>query len=143
MAEALGLASSVIAVIDLSAKVASWCSEYYANVKNAPDDIERLQGETQRLRETLERVQSLCDGPNVAKLQASQNLRDGVKECRVQLALLKTKLEPRRTQTLMRRFGVRALTWPFKRGEVDDIIKKLGNCKDIILLSLQVDQMYV
>lgn len=41
MAEALWLAASVIAVIDLSAKVASRCSEY--NVKNAPDDIERLQ----------------------------------------------------------------------------------------------------
>jgi hypothetical protein len=42
MADALGLASSVITVIDLSAKVASWCSIYYANVKNARDDIKRL-----------------------------------------------------------------------------------------------------
>ncbi|KAF7502268.1 hypothetical protein GJ744_006279 [Endocarpon pusillum] len=37
MAEAFGLAASVITVIDLSAKVASRCSEYYANVKNARD----------------------------------------------------------------------------------------------------------
>ena len=43
MAE-LGLASSIITVIDLSAKVASWCSEYYANVKDARDDFERLHG---------------------------------------------------------------------------------------------------
>jgi hypothetical protein len=42
MAEALGLAASVIAVIDLLAKVASRCSEYYANVKNVRDEIERL-----------------------------------------------------------------------------------------------------
>ena len=57
MAEALGLAASVIAVIDLSAKVAAQCSEYYANVKNARDDIGRLQRETQQLKATLEQVQ--------------------------------------------------------------------------------------
>lgn len=64
MAEALGLAASVIAVIELSAKVASRYSEYYANVKNAPDDIERLQKEAQGIKATLEMVQSLCDSPN-------------------------------------------------------------------------------
>ncbi|KFZ17305.1 hypothetical protein V501_01797, partial [Pseudogymnoascus sp. VKM F-4519 (FW-2642)] len=95
MAEVLGLASSVITVIDLSAKVASWCSEYYANVKNAPDDIERLQRETQGLKATLERVQSLCDGPNGVKLQESQSLSGAVKDCKKQLDQLETKLEPR------------------------------------------------
>jgi hypothetical protein len=45
MAEALGLATNVIAVIDLSARVASRCSEYYAKVKDARNDIERLQRE--------------------------------------------------------------------------------------------------
>jgi hypothetical protein len=42
IAEALGITASVITVIDLSAKVASRCSEYYANIKNARDDIESL-----------------------------------------------------------------------------------------------------
>jgi hypothetical protein len=72
MAEALGLAVSVIAVIDLSTKVTSRCSEYYANVRNARDDIERLQGEAQRMKETLEQAQLLCNSPNYAKLQTSQ-----------------------------------------------------------------------
>lgn len=35
MAEVVALALSVITVIDLSAKVASQCSKYYDNVKNA------------------------------------------------------------------------------------------------------------
>ncbi|OBT60675.1 hypothetical protein VE03_09889, partial [Pseudogymnoascus sp. 23342-1-I1] len=139
MAE-LGLASSVITVIDLSAKVASWCSEYYANVKNARDDIERLQREAQGLKATLERVQSLCDGPNGVKLQVSQSLREAVKDCKKQLDQLETKLEPRTTNKLMSRYGMRALRWPLKSKEVDGIIKKLGNCKDNISFSLQVDQ---
>ena len=143
MAEALGLATSVIAVIDLSAKVASWCSEYYANVKNARDDIERLQREAQGLKATLERVHSLCDGPNGVGLQNSQSLREGVEDCQKQLAQLEAKLEPRTKNKLMIRYGIRALKWPLKSNEVGTIMEKLGNCKDNISFSLQVDQEYV
>ena len=143
MAEALGLAASVIAIIDLSAKIASQCCEYYANVENARDDIERLQREAEGLKATLEQVQSLCDSPNGAKLQSSQNLSDGVKDCKKQLAQLETKLEPRTRHKVMSRFGMRALKWPLKSSEVEEIMTKLGNCKDNISFSLQVDQAYV
>jgi hypothetical protein len=143
MAEALGLAASVIAVIDLSAKVALRCSEYYANVKNARDDIERLQREAQGLEAILRRVHSLCDGPNNVRLQDSQSLREGVKDCQKQLAQLEKKLQLRTTEKLMSRYGKRALKWPLKSKEVDGIIKTLRNCKDNISFSLQVDQEYV
>jgi uncharacterized protein YoxC len=143
MAEALALASSVITVIDLSAKVASRCSEYYANVKNARDDIERLQREAQGLKATLDRVQSMCDSPNGVKLHESQSLHEAVKDCKKQLDQLETKLEPRTTKKLMSRYGMRTLRWPLKSKEVDGIMKKLGNCKDSISFSLQVDQEYV
>ena len=143
MAEAIGLAASVIAVIDLSAKVASRCSEYYANVKNARDDIERLQKEAQRLEATLGRVHSLCDGPNGVRLQDSQSLCEGVKDCQKQLVQLEKKLQPRTTDKLMSRYGKRALKWPLESKEVDGIMKTLGNCRDNISFSLQVDQEYV
>jgi hypothetical protein len=142
MAE-IGLVASVIAVIDLSAKVASWCSEYYANVKNAKDDMKRLQEETQRLKEILKHVQSLCDSPKGAKLQASQDLRDGVKDCETYLVQLGTRLAPRTRQKVMSRYGIRALRWPFRSNEVDGIIEKLGKCRDNISFNLQVDQAYV
>ncbi|KAH8782169.1 hypothetical protein BGZ57DRAFT_886496 [Hyaloscypha finlandica] len=140
MAEALGITTSVIAVIDLSAKVASRCSEYYANIKNARDDIERLQREAQGLKATLERVHSLCDGPNGVRLHDSQSLREGVEDCQKQLAQLQAKLKPRTTNKLMSRYGIRALRWPLKSNEVDRIMEKLGNCKNNISFSLQVDQ---
>jgi len=143
MAEALGVAASVIAVIDLSAYVASWCSEYYANVENASHDIERFRRETQRLKETLEQVQSLCDGPNSAKLHASQTLRDRVEDCGIQLAQLATKLKPQTAQIVMHRFGIGALIWSFRSHEVDTIMKKLGNCRYNISFSFQDDQAYV
>ncbi|KAM3087809.1 hypothetical protein ACMFMG_001879 [Clarireedia jacksonii] len=148
MAEALGIASSVlaaidlsvIAAIDLSVKVVSRCSEYYTNVEDARDGIGRLQTEAQGLKEILERVRLLCDGPNAMRLQDPQGLREGVEDCQKLLAQLEAKLEPRTTKKLMSRFGIRALKWPFKSNEVDSIIEKLGNCKDNISFSLQVDQ---
>jgi NACHT domain len=143
MAEALGLVASAITVIDLSAKVASQCSDYYTNVKNAQDDIQRLQREAQGLKPVLERVLRLCDGPNGVKLQESQSLREEVKECKKQLAQLETKLEPRTRTKLMSRYGVRALRWPLKRKEVDGIMKNLKSCRDNISFRLQVDQGYV
>ncbi|KAK6592342.1 vegetative incompatibility protein HET-E-1 [Botrytis cinerea] len=143
MAEALGLVSSVIAVIDLSVKVASRCSEYYTNVKNARDDIGRLQSEAQGLKVILDRVRSICDGTNGVRLQDPQGLRKGVENCQKQLAQLEATLEPRRINKLMSRCGIRALKWPFKSKEVDSLIKKLEICKSNISFSLQVDQEYV
>lgn len=143
MAEALGLGASVIAVIDLSVKVAARCSEYYTNVKNAREDIERVQKETKRSKEIAQQIQSLCDGPNGPKLLSSQSLRDGVNECEKQLARIEAKLEPGTRNKLMRHYGGRALRWPFKSKEVDAILRQLGQCQGNISSSLQVDQMYV
>jgi polyhydroxyalkanoate synthesis regulator phasin len=143
MAEALGLTASVIAVIDLSAKVASRCSKYYADVKNTREDIERLQREAQGLEATLIRVQSLCDAPNGMQLHESQSLCEGVEDCKKQLAQLENKLEPRTRNKFISRCGIRALRWPLEKSQVDGIIDKLRNCRDNISFSLQVDQEYV
>ncbi|KAF7894700.1 uncharacterized protein EAF01_010150 [Botrytis porri] len=132
--------SSVIAVIDLSVKVASRCSEYYTNVKNARDDIGRLQRKAQGLKAILERVCSICEGLNGVRLQDPQGLRKGVEDCQKQLAQLEAKLELRGTDKLMSRFGKRALKWPFNSKEVDNLIKKLENCKANMSFNLQVDQ---
>jgi chromosome segregation ATPase len=142
MAE-IGLAASIIAVIDLSAKVVSRCSEYYANVKNARDDIERLYTENQRLKETLEQVKKLCDSLNGTKLQASQDLHNGVKDCQTQLAELETRLKPQTGRRVLCHIGISALKWHFKSEEVDGMIEKLGRCRNNISSSLQADQEYV
>ena len=80
MTETLELVANVITVIDLSVKIVSRCSEYYVNVKNVRDDIERLRRGAQGLKAVLERIQILYDGPNDTKFQKSQSLRKRVKD---------------------------------------------------------------
>jgi hypothetical protein len=40
----------------------------------------------------------------------------------------------------MRRYGIRALKWPFKSKEVDQLLASLDRHERTILLGLQVDQ---
>ena len=91
--DGLSAAASVIAVIQISGSVASLCSQYFKAVKNAKTDIERLQGELNSLKTTLEGAQQILQSPNGARLQTSQLLHDGLRGCSLQLEELKTRLE--------------------------------------------------
>ncbi|KAK4139044.1 uncharacterized protein C8A04DRAFT_33504, partial [Dichotomopilus funicola] len=141
--EAVGSAASIIAVIDLSAKVVSLCSQYYSAVKNAPSDIERLQGEVVRLNTTLQGAQRLLESPDGKRLQTSQGLRNGLIDCSSQLSSLQLRLEkklnPGSARKAISRIGFRALKWPFESKEIDSIIKNLERHRDILSVDLAVD----
>ncbi|KAK4148501.1 vegetative incompatibility protein HET-E-1 [Chaetomidium leptoderma] len=141
--EAVGSAASIIAVIELSAKVASLCFQYSSAVKNARSDVERLQGELERLTTTLQGAQRLLESPNGKRLQTSQGLRNGLIDCSSQLSELQSRLEkklnPGSARKAMSRIGFRALKWPFESKEIDDIIKNLERYRDTLSVSLAVD----
>jgi hypothetical protein len=138
--EGLGAAANVIAVVDLCAKVASFCYQYSLAVKHAKNDITRLQGELKSLRDVLGEVQQLLDGPDSAKLSASQKLLEALKDGFSQLKTLDERLNPGKARKAMSRLGVRALKWPFESKEVDKVINGLEKCKQTVSLALQVDQ---
>ncbi|RYP41559.1 hypothetical protein DL768_010475 [Monosporascus sp. mg162] len=142
--DGLGSAASVVAIIDLSAKVASLCFQYSTAVKNAKSDIERVRGEVDRLKTTLEGAQRLLDSPNGARLQTSQPFSEALHDCASQLAKLKAKLEKKlnrgTARKMMSAFGVRALKWPFESKDVDNIIQNLNNCRDTLSTNLTIDQ---
>jgi uncharacterized protein YukE len=144
MAEPIGLVASLVTLIQMSSKICEYCG----NVRNATDDKEHLRKEIERLKATLEQVQSLCKGPTGAELQSSGNLLDAMKDCERLLAQVAQKLDPRMLSPRARdkwtsRLRMHALTWPFKRKEVEEIMNKLRTCKDNISFGLQVDQAYV
>ncbi|KAF4436977.1 hypothetical protein FACUT_6014 [Fusarium acutatum] len=124
MAEAVGLAASVIAIIDLSAKVATLCFQYSTAVRNARADVAHLQSRLNDLDACLRGVHRVLHGPNNQALPISRELIDSLDGSR------KT----------MRRLGLRALKWPFDSTEVSGIVANLERYKQTIMLCLQVDQ---
>jgi hypothetical protein len=138
--DGLGVAASVIAVVDLSAKIASVCIQYSLAVKHAKADIERLGAEVDSLTKLLRGVEQLLKRPDKTQLAASQTLDDALQDCFSQLTQLSTALDPGKTRKTMSRIGIRALKWPFESKGVAKVINDLERCKQTISLSLQVDQ---
>ncbi|KAH7112411.1 hypothetical protein EDB81DRAFT_670836 [Dactylonectria macrodidyma] len=138
--EVLGVAANVIAVVDLSIKVASLCVQYAKDVKNAAADIERLKKEVNNLKGVSEAVQELLDSPNGAKLEKSQRLKDDLDNGLSQLKSLKLRLTPRTSHKAMSRIGLHALKWPFQSKEVDDLAGRLRRPAETIDRTLQVEQ---
>ncbi|KAH6995626.1 hypothetical protein BKA56DRAFT_608935 [Ilyonectria sp. MPI-CAGE-AT-0026] len=138
--EGLGVVANVIAVVDLSVKVASLCLQYAKDVRNAAADIERLHEEVTNLRRISEDVQSLLKSPNGKRLEKSQNLDDALGRVLVRLTELKERLKPSTTYKAISRMGFRALKWPFNRSEVEQLLQEFRRCTQTISLTLQVDQ---
>jgi len=132
--------ASVIAVIELSAKVGSLCAQYCTAVKNAKTDITRLRCKVESLNSIVKDCRDLLDGQHGSKLESSRRLRHALNECSSNLEKLKNKLEPLSGHKTMSRLGIRALRWPFNSGEVDRIILELHESKDEVALAMQVDQ---
>ncbi|RYP51983.1 hypothetical protein DL768_002779 [Monosporascus sp. mg162] len=140
MAEAVGLAASVVAIIGLSAKVANLCLQYSTAVRNAGADITCLRTRLDDLGTSLQGVQHLLDGRNNQELATSRKLVDSLDGCTSELAQLQSRLDPGKARKAMRRFGLHALKWPFDSKEVSGIVSNLEHYKQTIMLCLQVDQ---
>jgi hypothetical protein len=130
----------VIAVVELSAKVASVCVQYSRGVKHATEDIDRLQVEVKSLQNVLQNVKQLLDGPNGARLSASPRLTKEIDGCRSDLTALDQRLNPSKSRKAISRVSFRALKWPFESKAMYEIIGGLKRRKQSISLTLQVNQ---
>ncbi|KEY74865.1 hypothetical protein S7711_09809 [Stachybotrys chartarum IBT 7711] len=93
MAEGLGIAASVIAVVDLSAKIGSLYSQYIKAVKNAKDDVARLLQEVTNLNIMTADINKSLNGPDSTRLRSSHRLGTAVKDSLAKLRTLKQELE--------------------------------------------------
>jgi hypothetical protein len=139
--EVVGAAASVATLIELSAKIIATCVQYSHAVKNAAKDISRLHQEVKSLLKILEQVRQLLNGPQAAKLSASQAMDDAIKDSETELYDLDRRLAPSKPRKIMSLVNIRGLKWPFKAAEVDKFLVHLERCKQSISLALQVDQM--
>jgi flagellin-specific chaperone FliS len=138
--DGLSGAASVIAVIDISAKITSICYQYSTAVKNARDDIERVQRKVSDITQILEKLKQLLDSQDKTRLSSTYSLLDSLSQCSRELEDVKAKLDPGKTRKTMSRLGFRALKWPFTSKQVDKIVLTLEGYQQTFLLALQVDQ---
>jgi hypothetical protein len=122
--------------------VAVLCFQYSAAVTSARADIARLHGHVVSLGVALRGARSLVEGSSRPLLGVSHGLADAIRRCTEELKMLQDKLEPGTGQESMRRFGLRALRWPFSSKEIGVIIAHLESYEKTILLGLQIDQTY-
>lgn len=141
--DGLSSAASVIAVIQLTGSLVELCRGYIQKVKGARDEILTLQRAITGLQGTLQDLQSLIQSKDRKALPTSSRLVGNITDCLSDLRALETRLGPGKKEKLMRKVGWRALKWPLKRTEVEEVIQNLERYKTSFLLSLQVDQRYV
>jgi hypothetical protein len=137
--EALGVAASIIAVVQIAEKILTLCGKYSLGAKDAKTDIERLSNEITALRNVLTIVKDLAQGPNAAKLPALNTLPGAIDQCSAELVDLISCLDPGKRRQLMNNLGLR-LTWPFKSEDVNKRIAALERSKATINLALNTDQ---
>ena len=138
--DGLSGAASVIAVIDISAKIASLCYEYSVAVKDAKDDIERVRRKVSDITHILEKIKQLLDSQDKTQLSTTQGLSGSLEQCLKELNSLEAKLDPGKARKTMGRLGLRALKWPFTSKQVDKIVLNLQGHEQTFSLALQVDQ---
>jgi Fungal N-terminal domain of STAND proteins len=136
----LSCAASVIALIQISDGILSLCREYALGVRDAREDIRRLDNEVRALCDVMKRVDKMTQSSDATRLQASKSLADTMMVCLSDLNSIKSRLDPGRGRKVINRVGLRALKWPFKSKDVVKIIEALDRHKGTISLALHVDQ---
>ncbi|KAH7189983.1 hypothetical protein BKA60DRAFT_664540 [Fusarium oxysporum] len=122
MAEVLGIAASVIAMVDLLAKVVSLCSQYSDQV-NARNDIEQLCEAIVALETTTKKILTYILGRRGMDPEASQQLRSAMQESHSSSDLP-------------------VIYWQFTREDVEETIRGLERCRRRIDTSrIELDQL--
>lgn len=133
-------AASIIAIIQISAKLVALCRGYFSEVKEAKRDIQQLRNEVITLDNILVDLRDLIDTADGTKLSI---LDTSLKQCQSSLEELVKKLEKSEgNDNTMKKFGCRALKWPFNNNDVKKAIETIERHKNMFNLALTVDQTY-
>ncbi|CAF3616111.1 unnamed protein product [Fusarium graminearum] len=128
--EGLGIVANVIAVVDLSLKVISWCSKYAQDVKSSHDGRARLLQAAITLHYESEKIHDLLSRKG-SKLQASQRLDSVIGSSRIQLCELESQLSQKGNRP--------NLKWPMQKEKVEIAIQNIEKTTKTMLEMLQID----
>lgn len=151
MAEALGIAGSVVAVLQVTQSVLSVIYDYNAALKGASWEVPRVKDEIEGLRNVLQSLEPLMREAEFADPAAGTRLPTLVKlcgpkgvlqSCEEELQRLETKLKPSGWSKNLgprRKAFIESLRWPFKEAETNKILHRIGRFKDVLALAISAD----
>lgn len=146
MAEALGLTSSIVALVQLSASIYSATSKFYREAKEAKSNIGALATQTRNLSGVLQNLSLLASSPlfDDAGLSFPDFKDTHIESCRNTLYKVKRKLEKAENDFesgSQKRVITRTLKWPFASQETNDLITELSRHQDVLHVALSAQTM--
>jgi hypothetical protein len=140
MADPLSISASIIAVIQLSGTVI----EYLNGVKAASEDRQRLLNEVASISGFLhilkDRAEQSQQGNSWSStLKSLDGPKGPLAQFKIALERLTSKLAP---VVGLRKAG-KAITWPFQKEEIKELLATIERLKSLFSLALQNDHMCV
>lgn len=151
MAEVIGLAASIIAIVQVADRVIGLCRFYLETVHDAPSDLRAILVETSAIKAILENVGFLvsCNNQKSTILEGLSGQNGPVEGCRTAIAKMEELIPSAYFQasgsSRSKRQKVNAslayLAWPLKTEKAKKLLEELGRLKLTIHLALTSDSM--
>lgn len=135
-------ASAILSVVQIAWQAYALCQKYYAEVKSAREEIQSLNQEVVSLAVILDHVSSLATDGDPASHSCVRLLtqdRGPVQQCRELLKGIVSKLDQRENTDSMKKFGKKALEWPFRRKDVQNLLSLVAKHKATLHMALAAD----
>ncbi|KAK3317618.1 hypothetical protein B0T19DRAFT_295060 [Cercophora scortea] len=148
MAEAIALAASVTAIVQIADRVIGVCKHYIRTARDAPSDLRTILVETSTLKTVFENLEFLNQyqtdvSASVGKLASAGG---PIKLCLQAMAELESLLSssetasagPSQTRTKGQRVKeiITALAWPLKETRARKLLEDVTRCKETVTIAL-------
>ncbi|EPS38877.1 hypothetical protein H072_7385 [Dactylellina haptotyla CBS 200.50] len=155
--EIIGGTASIVALVEVAGKIGLLCGKYISQVRDAQIEAERFSKEVELLSGLLKDVDKMLQGPFGEKLMASQKLSRAIVESQKLLLGIERGLKegfkdspikspgkkPAFLRKVTRNLKKEALTWPFKKKDVEKYLGQIRDVKTNINLALQIDNIEI
>lgn len=139
--EPVGVAASIVALIQVAGKLTALGYSYMKDVKRATTDIDNMTRMTKSFGDLLcNLMEDLGDAGHDSSILRS--LRTEISECHAELASLEVKLNKHREKKGLRG-RLRSLKWPLEAAENNEIIARIERYKSTFSVAMSSANLYV
>lgn len=139
---AVGLAGSIIGVIQLTGSLLTLTQGYIGGVRSAPKDIEELKNALQDFSKVLQDLDDhIKKNPQLKSLTQLDRDNGPLKQCPKELDDLHSKLDQPDKNQFEKLIRLKSLKWPLKETEVSRFLLRMERHKSVFILALNLDHL--